>query len=328
MADKITPTDPRIQWKSIQLHGQTYQYILAEPEGPIRNTVFLIHGWPDLAYGWRYQIPLFHSLGIRVVVPNMMGYGGTDAPDALACYTMKRAADDMAALAAELDLPSIILGGHDWGGAIAYRFALYHPSLIKAMFVVGTVFAPPRSEFIRLSTLPNFKYQIQLMGPEVESAIVGEAKLRQFFSAIFGGRTPTQEPLFAASHGVFLDRLDAVGPPPLLSEEELDFYVKSYARTGMRGPLNWYRTEELNFEDERALAENIAGSQLFQMPVLFIACSRDEALPPYLSFGMDSWFKTLQRAEVDSSHWALTETPLKINGHIKDFLTGTVKACL
>lgn len=321
MAEKITPTDPRIQWKSAQLHGHTYQYILAEPEEPIRDTVLLIHGWPDLAFGWRYQIPLLLSLGYRVVAPNMMGYGGTDAPDALTCYTMKKAADDMAALTAELGLSSIILGGHDWGGAIAYRFAMYYPSLIKAIFVIGTIFAPPRSKFISVTILPNFKYQMQLMGPEVESTIVGEAKLRQFFCGIFGGRTPTQEPLFSARHGIFLDRLHTVGPPPLLSEEELDFYVKSYAHKGMRGPLNWYRTEELNFEEERAIAESLEDCQLFQMPALFVACLRDEALPPYLSFGMDGWFKSLQRAEVDSSHWALTETPLEINGHIKEFLS-------
>jgi hypothetical protein len=36
-----------------------------------------IHGWPDLAIGWRYQIPLLLSLGLRVVAPDMMGYGGT-----------------------------------------------------------------------------------------------------------------------------------------------------------------------------------------------------------------------------------------------------------
>jgi hypothetical protein len=36
-----------------------------------------IHGWPDLAIGWRFQIPLLLSLGLRVVAPDMMGYGGT-----------------------------------------------------------------------------------------------------------------------------------------------------------------------------------------------------------------------------------------------------------
>ena len=66
-----------------------------------------------MAFGWRYQIPFLASLGLRVVAPDMMGYSGTDAPDSLTFYTYKRAADDLAALAKELGLSSIILGGHD-----------------------------------------------------------------------------------------------------------------------------------------------------------------------------------------------------------------------
>jgi soluble epoxide hydrolase/lipid-phosphate phosphatase len=53
MVDKITPTDPRIQFKTAQLNGVTYSYILAEPQGKAVDTIFLIHGWPDLAFGWR-----------------------------------------------------------------------------------------------------------------------------------------------------------------------------------------------------------------------------------------------------------------------------------
>lgn len=53
-------------------------YILGVPKnGNFKATVFLIHGWPDLSYGWRYQIPFLIKLKMRVVVPDMMGYGGT-----------------------------------------------------------------------------------------------------------------------------------------------------------------------------------------------------------------------------------------------------------
>ncbi len=53
MVDKITPTDPRIQFKTANLNGVTYSYILAEPQGKAVDTIFLVHGWPDLALGWR-----------------------------------------------------------------------------------------------------------------------------------------------------------------------------------------------------------------------------------------------------------------------------------
>jgi pimeloyl-ACP methyl ester carboxylesterase len=160
MVDKITPNDSRVQYKTANLNGVTYSYILAEPQGQPLSTVFLVHGWPDLSLGWRYQVPLLVSLGLRVVVPDMMGYGGTDAPESPTFYTYKRASDDLAELAKQIGASSIILGGHDWGGAVVYRFALRYPKLVSAVFSVCTPFAPPRKEFVDATVLPNFKYQV------------------------------------------------------------------------------------------------------------------------------------------------------------------------
>jgi soluble epoxide hydrolase/lipid-phosphate phosphatase len=160
MVDKITPNDSRVQYKTAKLNGVTYSYILAEPQGQPLSTVFLVHGWPDLSLGWRYQVPLLVSLGLRVVVPDMMGYGGTDAPESPTFYTYKRASDDLAELAKQIGASSIILGGHDWGGAVVYRFALRYPKLVSAVISVCTPFAPPRKEFVDATVLPNFKYQV------------------------------------------------------------------------------------------------------------------------------------------------------------------------
>ncbi|KAL1655739.1 hypothetical protein SLS61_001763 [Didymella pomorum] len=73
--------DERIQHKTAVLNGFTYHYLYAVPNsGKWIDTVFLIHGWPDLSMGWRYQIPLLVHLGFRVVAPDMMGYGETVTP--------------------------------------------------------------------------------------------------------------------------------------------------------------------------------------------------------------------------------------------------------
>lgn len=76
-------------------------------------------GWPDLSIGWRYQIPTLLELGYRVVAPDIMGFGRTDAPPItqpsdMAYYSFKRAADDIKELARQLGCETIILGGHDW----------------------------------------------------------------------------------------------------------------------------------------------------------------------------------------------------------------------
>jgi pimeloyl-ACP methyl ester carboxylesterase len=326
MVDKISPHDPRVQYKTADLNGINYSYILAEPSGKPINTIFLIHGWPDLSLGWRYQIPFLTSLGLRVIAPDMMGYGGTDAPSSLSFYTFKRAADDMAALAHQLGLSSIIVAGHDWGGAVVYRLAMRHPHLISALISICTPFGPPTTEYFDLTTLPNFQYQLQLRGPDVEAQIVGEAKIRQFLNALFGGQCPNGELAFSVDHGCYFEKLSKCLPSRLVSAAELDFYASRYAIHGMRGPLNWYRTGPLNFEEEKELAAELEKNEdwKFEIPVLFIAGSRDAALPPSVSEGMDIWFGDLTRAEVDTSHWALWEKPAEVNQYIKEFLTQKV----
>ncbi|KAI9049969.1 hypothetical protein LZ554_006116 [Drepanopeziza brunnea f. sp. 'monogermtubi'] len=93
----------------------------------------------------------------------------------------------------------------------------------------------------------------------------------------------------------------------------------------MRGPLNWYRTQELNFEDEKPMAAEMAGFR-FDVPTLFIAGARDDALPPSMSAGMDKWFRSLTRGEVDANHWALWEKPAEVNRYIEEFLAGQISA--
>ncbi|QSZ30050.1 hypothetical protein DSL72_004568 [Monilinia vaccinii-corymbosi] len=328
MVDKLAVRDSRVQYKSADVNGRTYSYILAEPQDgaePVA-TIFLIHGWPDMAFGWRYQIPALQALNLRVVVPNMQGYAGSSSPQELSAFTLKTAADDVAALAKVIGATSIILGGHDWGGAIVYRIALYYPQLITAVFSVCTPFFPPQTQYTPMTVRPNFKYQLQLQGPDVEREIVGKEKLGKMLNALYGGRTPEKELAFSVTEGINFSALDHLGPSPLLTREELDHYAEQYAIHGIRGPLNWYRTGELNFDDERELAklfhaEDGSGRKV-EIPTLFIAGARDEALPPIMGESMGQWFGEgkLRREEVDASHWALWEKPAEVNAYIKAFL--------
>lgn len=67
-------------------------------------TLLCIHGFPDLWYGWRYQIGPWVNRGYRVIAPDMLGYGGTSKPEDAAEYSSKRLCADLAAL---LDLLGI-----------------------------------------------------------------------------------------------------------------------------------------------------------------------------------------------------------------------------
>ena len=67
--------------------------------------------------------------------------------------------------------------------------------------------------------------------------------------------------------------------------QELDFYVSKFTATGLTGPCNWYRTREVNWEEEKALsAENSKG---LKQPTLFVQCLNDNILIPEMSTGME-----------------------------------------
>jgi soluble epoxide hydrolase/lipid-phosphate phosphatase len=240
MASKpLSVAEARSLYKETTLNGQKYSYILSEPKDrKLLNTIFLIHGFPDISYGWRNQIPFLTSLGLRVVVPDMLGYGGSSTSSDPKFMTYKRAADDIAALAKELGLSRIILGGHDWGGATVYRVALFYPELVSAVFSVCTPFGAPGPKYKDMAEMPNFKYQIQFRGEELVEKIVGVEKIRQCLNAMYGGRTKDKELGFAVEHGVYLDMISECGHTPLMSKEDLDFYVERFSRNGMQGPTN------------------------------------------------------------------------------------------
>lgn len=336
--NKLAPNDPRVKIKTAELPGGTYQYVLGEPEGRPIATMILVHGFPDLGFGWRYQVPYFMSLGFRVVVPDMLGYGGTDAPDDLKAYTLKSMALDIKKLAEIVCGGKIILGGHDWGGALVWRTAMWYPELIQGVFSVCTPFHAPSTKFTPLEDiiasghLTNFGYQLQFKGPDVETNIQGPEKVRQFLNSMYGGQSPEGDFGFSTRKGIFFDKISDLGKTPLLSAEEMDHYVQQYCLKGspeLRGPLNWYRTRELNFEDERELAEK---EPEFAMPALLITASGDAALPPSMSKGMDKYFVELSRGEVDSSHWALSHAADEVNQHVgkwvNEILDGALKASL
>ncbi|KAK4863849.1 hypothetical protein LT330_010455 [Penicillium expansum] len=313
--DKIQASgDSRIEYKTATLNGHNYSYILSQPKsGQYKATVFLIHGFPDISMGWRYQIPMLVDLGLRVVAPDCLGYGRTDAPDDFTPYAHKSCAADIKALATHLGETQIIL-------ALAYRIALWHPELVSHLFTVCVPFPQPMAKYISTEDLvrtltPHFGYQLQLKSGEVEKAIQSKDEIRQFLLAPYGGRTEAGESGFDVTKGILLDKIGQLKPSPLLSEEELEFYTNEFARSGVHGPLNWYRTREVNYQDELAILD-----RQIQVPTLFIQALRDEALPPHLGKAMPQQFPQLTLKQVDTSHWALWEKPEEVNEIIGTWL--------
>ncbi|MGY8685607.1 alpha/beta fold hydrolase, partial [Bradyrhizobium sp. UFLA05-153] len=70
-------------------------FVREQGQGPL---VILCHGWPELSYSWRHQIPAVAAAGFRVVAPDMRGYGRTTAPSNVTAYSIFDTVGDVVAL--------------------------------------------------------------------------------------------------------------------------------------------------------------------------------------------------------------------------------------
>lgn len=111
-------------------------------EGPL---CILVHGWPELWLSWRHQIDPLVEAGYRVAVPDVRGYGGSDAPDDVAAYGMEALVGDMVGIIDALEHDDAILIGHDWGAPMVWNTALLHPERVRAVAGVSVPYFGPGS---------------------------------------------------------------------------------------------------------------------------------------------------------------------------------------
>src|ERR1700733_6540100 len=77
--------------------------------------VGLCHGFPELAYSWRPQLPALAAAGSHVLAPDQRGYGNTSRPEVIADYDMAHLTGDLVGLLDAYGIDQAIFCGHDWG---------------------------------------------------------------------------------------------------------------------------------------------------------------------------------------------------------------------
>ncbi|KAF7193147.1 Bifunctional epoxide hydrolase 2 [Pseudocercospora fuligena] len=317
-----------------QVGGHTYYYMRSRPAGEYKGTIFLFHGYPDFSYGWRNQIPYLTSLGYQVIAPDMLGYSETDSPKELSQWAKKKLSADMAQLADQI-VPGeqIIVGGHDWGVGIAYKMPIWYPDLVKAFFTVSVpyawVFKVSGAPYVDLSvsvengTYPLLGYQLQWRDFAWERNFQSRAQIRDLLNGMYGGLTQDNQSAFSPYNGYDLDQLPTLQPTQLVNSTTLDIYVENFAKQGFRGPDNWYRVYQMDWEDERPIADR-AESVLYTMPALFLGTSLDAIFPKSSWANMSRYFDNLTIDPLEAGHWVLWEQPDAANEILGRWLNLTV----
>jgi pimeloyl-ACP methyl ester carboxylesterase len=193
--------------------------VLDEGEGP---PVLFVHGFPDSSQLWRHQVPAFVDAGMRVIAPDLRGFGRSDRPEGIEDYAIARSFADMVALLDGLDIERAHVVGHDWGAGLAWTLAALAPERVERL-VVMSVGHPNVLRAPSIEQRQKFWYQLLFQFTGVAEALLVRDDWR-----------------------LFRDWLSGAG--------DLDRYIDDLSRPGaLTAGLNWYRANSApNLELERS----------------------------------------------------------------------------
>lgn len=309
--------------RMIPTNGVTLRVLEAGRRGD--PVVVLCHGFPELAFTWRHQIPALAAAGYHVLAPDQRGYGGSDKPGDVTAYSVDQLTADVVGLLDDVEAEQAVLVGHDFGAVVAWAAPLLAADRFRA--VAGLSLPPvprptvPTTEAFRRIFGDEFFYILyfQETGPaDAELARDPVTTFRRLFGMGTGGGEVAADP-----EG-FLDRIpEPGGLPDWLSQEEFDVYVDEFTRGGFTAPLNWYRCFDRNWE---LTAQPPAPT--VDVPALFIGGSADPTLA-YTPRHRVREVVTGDYREVlidGAGHWLPEERPEDVTRLLIEFLSDLHRA--
>jgi pimeloyl-ACP methyl ester carboxylesterase len=290
--------------------------------------VVLLHGFPELWYSWRHQLGVLGSAGYHAIAPDLRGYGQTTISNAIGDYSMRNMVGDVIGLLDALGEETAVIIGHDWGANIAWSCAQLHPERISAAVALSIPYSPrppmPLTQLMQKSNTFNWLLYFQNPGvAEAELEADVHRSLRLIFYALSGDAPHELAPRLLTALPKDSKLLDPIPEPGMLSgwlrEEDLDYYVREFKRTGFTGALNRYRNVDHDWEELAHLDNTKVGQ-----PALFIGGELDTAtrLASQRLESMKSYVPNLQDIVIipGSGHWIQQEYPQEVNEKLIAFL--------
>lgn len=268
--------------------------------------ILFAHGFPEFWAEWENQLTEF-GRDHQAVAVDMRGYNLSSKPPEMDGYHVTDLIEDLRALAEHLGHQKMILVAHDWGGAVAWAFAMRHPEWLEKLIIIN---APHAAIFAR-ELLNNPDQQ----------------KASQYMLTF---RSPQAETILSENnYGWLTNALFKWGSKWKMTAEIRQKYIEAWSQPGaLTGALNYYRASPLyppaSEKDKEGIKKIMdLPREMFtiRVPTLVIWGELDQALLVGNLDGLEQYGDDLTIKRIpDATHWIVHEQPEVVNSLIREFI--------
>ena len=271
----------------VQLH-----IVMAGPKsGP---PVILLHGFPEFWRGWVNQVPALVEAGCRVIMPDQRGYNLSDKPLGAKAYNMHELVNDIIGLIDALDYEKVNLVGHDWGAAVAWMTAIWHPERIYRLGILNVPHPAVMKRFLLrdLEQIRRSWYIFFFQLPWLPEAGMGAVNWRGAERALRGS-----------------------GKIHTFTNEDIEKYKEAWSQPGaMTAMINWYRAI-VRYQPR------ITNDMRVKIPTLMMWGMKDVALSHRMArLSMDFVDEGNLIFFPEATHWVQHDSAVEVNHYLVDFL--------
>ncbi|KAG7447118.1 alpha/beta-hydrolase [Guyanagaster necrorhizus] len=305
----------------ITSRGFTYHYLFSAGDAS-KPVLLFLHGFPSTSYDWKHQVAFFKENGYPLIVPDMLGYGGTSKPVDPMQYRHRLLAQDILEILDAEKIMRVIAIGHDWGCVVTSRLADYYPDRCLAYGFLAAGYYPANHPL-------SYEAAMQLMKSMIGTELIGywdffaedgadvkiDKNLESMYSLLYCADHDLwkdyMQPIGGLRSWVESNRTTAVGL--YLTEEDQRIQKGELRKGGIAGPLCYYKVVRTSImaDDSKANPPKI---MKVTKPVFFGGASKD-----YVCFSSMNLAGTKNNCEdttahvYDAGHWVQIEAKDEVN---------------
>jgi pimeloyl-ACP methyl ester carboxylesterase len=300
--------------------------------GPADGTpVVLCHGFPELWYSWRHQLTALGDAGFRALAPDLRGYGGSSAPTEVTDYGSDKLTGDLCGLLDHYGYERAAFSGHDWGAMVVWEMGRLHPDRVSSIYNMSVPYSNASgrpTEIFKYLFGDKFFYMLyfQDVGPaEAEFDADPRRFVRTMLYSAGGEGMANATALLADAPAAGTKFMDILTPAPeqlpaWITERDIDVYTEGLTRSGLFGPVSFYRNIDANWERSKDIPASV-----YTMPTGFVTGAVDPVnfMMPGAAEEMAQVLPDFRGATVveGAGHWVQQERPQETNAALLSFLT-------